>query len=211
MGLEVRVENPNEYAEAEHTLLSAIMRSVELVPQPSMSLEVLQELMARNKLAGHQVGMQRGTHQKTGEHGLDSFKAEAGSLSQFLHALDNSVTAGGWKLHNQFANINRGGAEQPDNGKSVVSETVRTSGVCRPALAWHASPMLTYPTCLAHCRWADSTEASGTLTHSLRLRRIDRQTTTATPARFVFGTEASPARVSTKASSPLSSRRWCVS
>ena len=97
--------------------------------------------MARNQYAGHPVGMQRGTNQKTGEHGLDSFKAEAGILSQFLHALDNSVTAGGWKLHNQFSNINRGGAEQPADGESApVSEEVRTSGACKPALASHASP-----------------------------------------------------------------------
>jgi len=124
MGLDVRVENAIDDAAAEATLLGAILRSVELVPQPSMSLEVLRQLMARNHHAGHQVGMQRGTHQKTGEHGLDSFKAEAGELSQFLHALDNSVTAGGWQLHNQFANINRGGSEQPADDASMVSEEV---------------------------------------------------------------------------------------
>ena len=142
MRLDVRVKNAIDDAEAEATLLGAILHSVELVPQPSMSLEVLRQLMARNHHAGHQVGMQRGTHQKTGEHGLDSFKAEAGELSQFLHALDKTVTAGGRQLHNQFANINRGGSEQPADDASMVSEEVRTSGACKFALASHASPGL---------------------------------------------------------------------
>jgi len=124
MGLRVCVENADDDPEGLDSLLNVLLDSVELVPQPSMSLEVLGELMARNHYAGHQVGMQRGTHQKTGEHGLDSFKAEAGTLSQFLGKLDNSITAGGWKLHNQFGNINRGGAEQPADGMSVASEEV---------------------------------------------------------------------------------------
>jgi hypothetical protein len=162
MGLVVRVENAFDNAEAEGTLLGAIFRSLELVPQPSMSLEVLRQLMARNHHAGHQVGMQRGTHQKTGEHGLESFKAEAGELSQFLHALDNSVTAGGWQLHNQFANINRGGPEQPADDASMVSEEVRTSGARKSALASHASPRL-QPLC--------SPTPRASLTAGVRVRR----------------------------------------